>query len=57
MRRFVRERFGLSLSRSPSAEGFVAAYAELLAEAQQVGAKVFFADEAHFRTDTDLHGK
>ena len=30
-------------------EAFVAVYAELLAEAQQVGAKVFFADEAHFR--------
>ena len=29
----------------------------LLAEAQQVGAKVFFADEAHFRADADLRGK
>ena len=38
-------------------EAFVAVYAELLAEAQQVGAKVFFADEAHFRADADLRGK
>ena len=38
-------------------EAFVAAYAALLAEAQQVGAKVFFADEAHFRADADLRGK
>ena len=38
-------------------EAFVAAYAVLLAEAQQVGAKVFFADEAHFRADADLRGK
>ena len=35
----------------------MAVYAELLAEAQQVGAKVFFADEAHFRADADLRGK
>ena len=38
-------------------EAFLAVYAELLAEAQQVGAKVFFADEAHFRADADLRGK
>ncbi len=84
VRRFVQERFGLSLSRSPpkadlnvlhrlgfvlkrpkkhflkadeaKREAFVAAYAALSAEAQQVGAKVFFADEAHFRADADLRG-
>jgi len=38
-------------------EALVAVYAELLAEAQLVGAKVFFADEAHFRADADLRGK
>ena len=38
-------------------EAFVAAYAALLTEARQVGAKVFFADEAHFRADVDLRGK
>ncbi len=38
-------------------EAFVAAYAALLIEAQQVGAKIFFADEAHFRADADLRGK
>ena len=32
-------------------ETFVAAYAALLIEARQVGTKVFFADEAHFRAD------
>ena len=36
---------------------FVAEYAALLAEAQTSGAKIFFADEAHFRADGDLHGK
>ncbi len=38
-------------------EAFVVAYAALLAEAQQAGAKVFFVDEAHFRADADLRGK
>ena len=38
-------------------EAFVAAYAALLIEARQVGTKVFFADEAHFRADADLRGK
>ncbi len=38
-------------------EAFVAAYAALLVEARQVGAKIFFADEAHFRADADLRGK
>jgi len=32
-------------------------YAALLVEAQASGAKIFFADEAHFRADADLHGK
>ncbi len=36
---------------------FVAEYAVLLAEAQATGAKIFFADEAHFRADGDLRGK
>ena len=38
-------------------EAFVAAYAALLIEARRVGAKIFFADEAHFRADADLRGK
>ena len=38
-------------------ETFVAAYAALLIEARQVGTKVFFADETHFRADADLRGK
>ncbi len=38
-------------------EAFAATYAVLQAEAQQVEAKIFFADEAHFRADADLRGK
>lgn len=33
---------------------FVATYATLRQEAQEQGAKIFFADEAHFRADVDL---
>jgi len=36
---------------------FVGEYAALLLEAQATGGKIFFADEAHFRADADLHGK
>ena len=36
---------------------FVEAYAALLAQARASGAKIFFADEAHFRADGDLRGK
>jgi len=36
---------------------FVAEYAALRRAAQATGAKIFFADEAHFRADADLHGK
>jgi transposase len=36
---------------------FVADYAARLVEAQAVGAKIFFVDEAHSRADADLHGK
>ncbi len=35
----------------------VAEYAVLKEEAQRTGAKVFFADAAHFRADAELRGK
>ncbi len=38
-------------------DAFVAEYAALLDQAQRVGAKIFFADEAHFRADGDLRRK
>ena len=38
-------------------EAFVATYAALLIEARQVGTKIFFADEAHFRADSELRRK
>ena len=38
-------------------EAFVAQYAALRDEAHRSGAKIFFADEAHFRADAELRGK
>jgi transposase len=38
-------------------DAFVAEYGALLEEAQGVGAKIFFADEAHCRADGDLRRK
>ena len=38
-------------------EAFVACYAKLRLEAEVRNAKIFFADEAHFRADADLRGK
>ena len=36
---------------------FVAEYAVLMAEARRTGAKIFFADEAHFQVDGELRGE
>ena len=38
-------------------EAFVVEYAALYEEARRTGAKIFFADEAHFRADAELRGK
>ena len=38
-------------------ESFVAEYVGLVSKARQAGAKIFFADEAHFRADAELRGK
>ena len=35
----------------------MAEYAALMEEAQRTGARIFFADEAHFRADAELRGK
>ena len=38
-------------------DAFVGEYAALTAAARRTGAKIFFADEAHFQADADLRGK
>jgi len=56
---FVYKRPKKRLLKADEAKraAFVEEYAALLVEAQTAGAKIFFADEAHFRADADLHGK
>ena len=55
---FVLKRPKKRLLKADAAkrETFVAEHAALVDEAQQVGAKIFFADETHFRADADLRG-
>ena len=38
-------------------KAFVSEYAALTVAAQRTGARIFFADEAHFQADADLRGK
>ena len=54
---FKRPKKRLLKADAERREAFVAEYAALREEAQQTGAKVFFADEAHFRADAELRGK
>ncbi len=52
-----RPRKHLLKADEEARKAFVAFYAALRAEAEVVGAKIFFVDEAHFRADADLRGK
>ena len=56
---FVLRRPKVRLVKADEAkrEAFVAEYATLSDEARRSGAKIFFADEAHFRADAELRGK
>lgn len=56
---FVLKRPKKRLLKAKAAvrEAFVACYAKLRREAEARSAKIFFADEAHFRADADLRGK
>ena len=56
---FVLKRPKKRLLKADAAkrEAFVAEYAALWHEAHGCGAKIFFADEAHFRADAELRGK
>ena len=54
---FKRPKKRLLKANESRREAFVAEYAALREEARQTGAKVLFADEAHFRADAELRGK
>jgi transposase len=52
-----RPKKRLLKANAAAREAFVACYAKLRLEAEARRAKIFFADEAHFRADADLRGK
>ncbi len=54
---FKRPKKRLVKADEAKREAFVAEYASLWGEAGRTGAKIFFADEAHFRADAELRGK
>ena len=54
---FKRPKKRLLKADAEKRESFVAEYAALAEEARRSGAKIFFADEAHFRADAELRGK
>ena len=54
---FKRPKKHLLKADEAKREAFVAEYAALSEEAIRSGAKIFFADEAHFRADAELRGK
>ena len=54
---FKRPKKRLLKANESKREAFVAEYAVLWEEAQRTGARIFFADEAHFRADAELRGK
>ena len=54
---FKRPKKRLLKADEAKREAFVAEYAALWDEARRSGAKIYFADEAHFRANAELRGK
>ncbi len=54
---FKRPQKRLVKADEKKRDTFVAEYAALWEEAQRVGARIFFVDEAHFRADAELRRK
>ena len=54
---FKRPKKRLLKADEAKRESFLTEYAALRDEARRSGARIFFADEAHFRTDAELRGK
>ena len=54
---FKRPKKRLLKADETKREAFVAGDAALMEESGRTGAKIFFADEAHFRADDELQGK
>ena len=54
---FKRPKKRLLKADEAKRKSFVEEYAALWEEAQRTEARIFFADEAHFRADAELRGK
>ena len=54
---FKRPKKRLLKADEAKRESFVVEYGALWEEAQRTEARIFFADEAHFRADAELRGK
>ena len=54
---FKRPKKRLLKADDAQRESFLGEYAALREEARRTGARIFFADEAHFRADAELRGK
>ena len=54
---FKRPKKRLVKANEAKREAFVVEYAHLREEARQIGSRKFFADDAHFRADTELRSK
>ena len=54
---FKRPKKRLVKANEAQREAFLVEYAVLREKAQRTGARIFFADEAHFRADAELRGK
>ena len=54
---FKRPKKRLLKADAAKREAFVVEYAALRDEAQRTEARIFFADEAHFRADAELRGQ
>ena len=54
---FKRPKKRLVKANESKREAFVVEYGALREEAERTGAKIFFADEAHFRAEAELRGK
>ena len=52
-----RPKKRLLKAKDEERKAFVLQYSQIREEAERIGAKIFFVDEAHFRADADLRGK
>ena len=52
-----RPKKRLLKAKDEERKAFIIQYSQIREEAERIGAKIFFVDEAHFRVDADLRGK